>query len=77
MKMRKIACTLAAAAFLTAGAAGAAQAADIPEGWDRYGVYATDAECQDTADGLIADGKIEGYECYAEGRSWALDVNFK
>ncbi|WP_336048643.1 hypothetical protein [Streptomyces sp. CA2R101] len=77
MKLRKIAYTLVAATALGMSGAGAAQAAVIAPGWERYGVYATDGECHDKADGLTSAGKIDGAECYAEGRGHALDVHYK
>jgi hypothetical protein len=77
MQFRKIAYTLVAATALGMGGASAAQAADIAPGWERYGVYSTDAECQSKGNGLASAGKINGMECYAEGRGWALDVHYK
>ncbi|MGW6056070.1 hypothetical protein [Streptomyces sp. NPDC055189] len=77
MKFRKIAYTLFAATTLAMAGAGAAHAADIAPGWERYGVYSTDAECQNKAGELTSAGKINGAECYAEGRGHALDVHYK
>nr|WSZ97446.1 hypothetical protein OH820_18900 [Streptomyces sp. NBC_00857] len=77
MKFRKIAYTLVAAAALGMGGASAAQAADIAPGWERYGVYATDGECQAKLNELAPAANIDGAECYAEGRGYALDVHYK
>ncbi|MFJ5227941.1 hypothetical protein [Streptomyces sp. NPDC088400] len=76
-KFRRIAYTLVAAAALGMGGASAAQAADIAPGWERYGVYATDGECQGKLKELGRAGKVDGGECYAEGRGYALDVHYK
>ncbi|OON72637.1 hypothetical protein [Streptomyces tsukubensis] len=75
MKLRKFAYTLVAATALGIGGAGVAQAAEIAPGWERYGVYATDGECQAKMNELAS--KIDGGECYAEGRGHALDVHYK
>ncbi|MDJ1135103.1 hypothetical protein [Streptomyces iconiensis] len=77
MKLRKIAFTLLAVTAMGVGTAGAAHAAEIAPGWERYGVYSTDSECQSKMHDLTSAGKIDGGECYAEGRGHALDVHYK
>lgn len=77
VKLRRIAYTLVATTALSIGAAGAAQAAEIAPGWERYGVYSTEGECQAKMNELTKAGKIDGAECYPEGRGYPLDVHFK
>jgi hypothetical protein len=65
-------CTVAAGICLTGAASAVAD-----DGWVRYGVYSSDAECRSKATELRESGTIDGFECVPAGDDIALDVHYR